>query len=309
MRRKAWIDIFLTLGLFLWAFFCPVAAHATTFVDDAGRSVSFERPFQRIVSLYGAHTENLCSLGLESALVGVSENDDWPASISAKAKFSVRDDAERFIASGADLVLVRPMVWERYGQLVEQLERAGMRVVALQPRTAEELRLYWRRLGELTGREAAAESMHARFEEGLEALRARTAQIPLEERKRVFFEAIHGQMKTFSPDSMAIFALRAAGGVNAAADAEANRGSNIADYGHERLLALGPKIDVYLAQVGPMNRVTQEDILKEKGFRAIKAVTEGKVFLVDEALVSRPTLRLLEGVSALGQRLYPELFR
>jgi iron complex transport system substrate-binding protein len=302
-------DGLLALALVLGLSLAPFPVWAISFVDDSGRTVTFEAPFQRIVSLYGAHTENLCSLGLESALVGVSENDDWPATISSKPRFSVRDDAERFIASGADLVLVRPMVWERYGQLVEQLERAGMRVVALQPRTAEELRVYWRRLGELTGRTVAAESMHARFEAELEALRGRTAQIPLEQRKRVFFESIHGQMKTFAPDSMALFALRAAGGVNAAADAQANRSSNIADYGHERLLALGPRIDVYLAQVGPMNRVTREEILEEKGFRAIKAVVEGKVFLVDEELVSRPTLRLLEGVRVLGKRLYPELFR
>jgi iron complex transport system substrate-binding protein len=287
---------------------CWSEARAASFVDDSGRSVQFEKPYRRIVSLYGAHTENLYSLGLGDALVGVGENDDWPEQAASKPRFSVRDDAERFIAAGPDLVLVRPMVWERYGQLVAQLERAGMSVVALQPRTAEELRGYWRRLGELTGREAAAAEMAARFEAEVADVRKRVAQIPDDKRKRVFFESIHSQMKTFAPESMAMYALLTAGGVNAAADAGANRNSNIADYGHERLLALGPEIDVYLAQRGPMNRVSEAEIRDEKGFQSIKAVAAGAVCVVDEALVSRPTLRLIEGMRAVGGCLYPELF-
>ncbi|MBI4797325.1 MAG: cobyrinate a,c-diamide synthase [Desulfarculus sp.] len=49
---------------------------------------------------------------------------------------------------------------------------------------------------------------------------------------------------------MGAFVLTSAGGVNVAGDAQAVRGTNIAAYGQERILAQGANIDVYLARRG-----------------------------------------------------------
>ena len=112
-------------------------------------------------------------------------------------------------------------------------------------------------------------------------------------------------MRTFSPESISIFCLTAAGGVNVADDAVSRRGTNIAGYSKERILARAEEIDVYLAQSGRMNRITVAEIIKEPGFGAIKAVRDGRVYLIDEHLVSRPTPRLLVGIKTLQQLLYP----
>ena len=126
--------------------------------------------------------------------------------------------------------------------------------------------------------------------------------------KQVYFEAIHSKMKTFSPGSMAIFALETAGGINIAFDAKPRRGTNIAVFGKEKLLTRGADIDVFLAQVGTMNRVSVETIKKESGFQVIKAVRNGEIYLIDEMIVSRPTLRLLYGIYEIGRVLYPEIY-
>lgn len=110
------------------------------------------------------------------------------------------------------------------------------------------------------------------------------------------------------PTSLAIFALESAGGINIASDARQVRSTNIAYYGKEHILAKGGDIDVFLAQQGVMNRVDKELIQQEPGFMAIKAVQEGEIYFIDEHLVSRPTMRLLEGVRTIGILLYPELF-
>ena len=73
-------------------------------------------------------------------------------------------------------------------------------------------------------------------------------------------------MRTFSPSAMPIFVLETAGGINVAGDAVPRRGTNIADYGKERILSRGREIDVYLAQFGPMNRPTVESIKAEPGY-------------------------------------------
>jgi iron complex transport system substrate-binding protein len=167
--------------------------------------------------------------------------------------------------------------------------------------------LYWRILGLLTGRVNNAETMVKEFKTTVAAVRKITGKI--DPKKRVYFESIHNKMKTFSPDSMAIFTLECAGGINLAADAVPVRGTNIANFGKERILALGNDIDVYLAQVGPMNRPTIESIVNETGFQTIKAVRKGEIHLIDETIVSRPTMRLLQGIVTIGEILYPKRFK
>jgi len=281
------------------------AAAAVRFVDDSGRGIVVERPFRRIISLYAAHTENLFSLGLGPEIIGVSPHEDHPPAARGKPVFRAGDDPERFLAARPDLVLIRPMIFRGHRALVETLKRAGVCVVSLQPRTVNQMYRYWHLLGLLTGRREEAAAMERRFQGELARVRALSAGIPREKRPRVFFESIHRRMKTFSPASMAVFVLEAAGGVNLATDARPVRGSNIAAYGKERILALAQRMDVYLAQVGAMNHVTVEQILHEPGFQAIRAVRLGRVYLVDEHIVSRPTLRLVQGMGRIHALLYP----
>ena len=111
-------------------------------------------------------------------------------------------------------------------------------------------------------------------------------------------------MRTFAPESISIFCLTTAGGINVAGDAVSRRGTNIAGYSKERILAKAEEIDVYLAQSGRMNRISVEQIINEPGFRAIKAIRSGRIYLIDEYLVSRPTPRLLQGIKTIHQLLY-----
>lgn len=282
---------------------------ANSFVDEAGRTITVTKPFSRIISLYPAHTENLFSLGLDREIVGVSMHEDYPPAALTKPSFDYRADPERILAARPDLVLIRPMIERSHPQLVAKLREAGITVVSLQPVSIDETYAYWRQLGLLTGKAAAAEAMVKRCQEELAASDRIVATIPERERQRVYFEAIHAKMKTFAPTSMAIFALEKAGGINVASDAERVRQTNIAAYGKERILAKAAMIDVFLAESGPMNRVEVATIVGEPGFGAIKAVREGKVFLVDEELIARPTLRLTEGIRQLGRLLYPRYFK
>jgi iron complex transport system substrate-binding protein len=54
-----------------------------------------------------------------------------------------------------------------------------------------------------------------------------------------------------------------------------------------------------------MIRVDKMMILEEPGFQSIKAIRDGRVYLIDEKQVSRPTLRLLSGIEQLNLLFYP----
>ncbi len=281
---------------------------AATITDQSGQVVKFNKPFSRIISLYAAHTENLFALGLDKNIIGVSKHDDFPVQATAKPKFYYRDDPEKFIAAHPDLVLIRPMIAHGYPDLAQKLRLAGITVISLQPTSIAETYQYWLKLGELCGRTEAARAMVQKFREKLQEIAAIVNTIPTAHRKKVYFEAIHRRMKTFTPTSMAIFCLETAGGINVAPEAKSVRKTNIAAFGKEHILAKAKDIDVFLAQTGRMNKVTITDIKNEPGFKAINAIRQNQIYLINEELVSRPTIRLLQGIDQIGTILYPAKF-
>lgn len=298
----------LFLGCCLaWSNLIPnLQAGQISVTDKKGRNIVINEPFERIISLYGAHTENLFYLELDSKIIGVSVNDSTPERVNSKSKFSYHDDPEKFLAARPDLVLIRPMIDNGYPNLIRQLERAGIVVFSFQPGNVEEMYDYWRVLGRLTGVPEKAEKMVVDFQQKIDRIRSMTQNII--PKKRVYFEAIHSRMKTFTPGAMPIFALETAGGINIASDAVASRNTNIAIYGKEQILSKASEIDVFLAQKGVMNSVSIDQIKSEPGFKIIRAVKNNQIYLIDENIISRPVPRLYQGILAIGRALYPDIF-
>jgi len=282
----------------------PRSCLAQQIVDQDGKQLTFTHPFQRIISLYPAHTENLAGLGLDREIIGISTADTYPSSVIDKPRFSDEDNAEKFIAAAPDLILIRPMISRAHPDLLKKLRQSGITIVSLQPTTIEQMYSYWRILGQLTGKTEEAAAMERLFQAGIAAVQKKLPQLSSDKRPGVYFEAIHSKMKTFSPTAIAIFAVEAAGGRNIASDASPRNDSNIAEYGKERILSKSEEIDVFLSQQGRMNRIDMETLRQEPGFRIIKAFRENRVYLIDEPLVSRPTLRLLQGVEEISRLLY-----
>lgn len=275
--------------------------------DDLGKTTVMEKPATRIISFYTAHTENLFSLGLNEEIIGVYATETYPPEALKKPAYDYREDPEKVIAAQPDLVLIRPFVKESAPDFVRALESAGINVVCLYPEKFEQFDDYISKLGILTGKEAEAARLLQKFHQDLKAIENTTAGLP---KKKVFFESTETEYRTITPDCMAAAALRMAGGVNIAADAQPiKEGSSIAPYGTERILAHAGEIDVYIAQRGSMNSGGTPDAIKIRpGFDTIKAVKEGKVYNIDEKLVSSPTFSFARGVRELARMLYPDTF-
>jgi len=260
---------------------------------------------RRIISLYAAHTEVLLRLGARANLVGISEQETYEGPETADWQpriFTPRDDVEKFLAVRPDLVLVRPMHLSSNRHLMAALGRAGIKVLARQVLKSDELYAYWRELGALVGREAEAEDLIADFDRQVAVYRAAADRRPRADRPGVFLEAIHTQVKTFTPDSLPVWLLELAGGRNVAADARAPRpGLIIADYGPERLLARAGEVDVFISQAGHMNRVGLRQILDRPVYQPLAAFKTGRVYKIPEAILARPTPALLEGLRELAR--------
>jgi iron complex transport system substrate-binding protein len=297
------MKIFLTVLSLLSAVLSLALAGPAT-AAPAREAASAKAPAERrIISLYAAHTEVLLHLGAKANLVGVSERktgeetDDWQPRV-----FSPRDDVEKFLAARPDLVLLRPMHLAGNRQLMAALGRAGIQVVARQVLSSDGLYAYWRELGALVGREAEAEALVADFDRQVAVYRAAADLRPEADKPGVFLEAIHSQVKTFTPDSLPVWLVELAGGRNVAADAKPKApGLIIAEYGLERLLARAGEVDVFISQAGPMNRAGLKQILSRPAYQPLAAVKTGRVYKIPEAVLARPTPALLEGLRELAR--------
>ncbi len=303
LKRPSITIFFMT---FLQILLCSSLLHGFAIEDSSGDMHQFESAARRIISLYPAHTENLAAFGAADSLIGISTSDTYPESILDKPKFSFHDSLEKFIEAEPDCILIRPMIADANPNLVKKLRDYGIRVISLQPSSVNELYDYWLSLGRISGFEDGAVKMIENFKLELNAIGETVKRIPAESRTKTYFESIHARMRTFSPESISMFCLTSAGGINVADDAVSRRGTNIAGYSKERILAKANDIDVFLAQSGRMNRITVQEILDEPGFGAIRAVRDGRVYLIDEHLVSRPTVRLLSGIRIIHDLLYPD---
>lgn len=259
--------------------------------------------YERIISLYPGHTDNVAALGAGTKLVGISENDREEI-LPGIPRFSMKAGPEALLALRPDLVLTRTLADSQNPELKKVLERAGVRVEVIDPPKWEDFEDYLRKIAELAGTspdEAVAELAHARAEISDAAAKMSRGQKPL-----VFVEATARELHTCSPDSWAAHLVELAGGRNAAAEAKPLRaGSSIAPWGLERVLeTINSGLDVYLVQQGPMNATDEASLRSRPWSRALENV---KTAVVPEYLLSRPSLSgLKEGGAMLIKIFYGE---
>ncbi len=284
--------------------------YAIDIVDDSGFRIRLERPADRIISLYSAHTENLFSLGLDREIIGVGTSAIYPYQARSKEVFDYRSDPEKVIAANPQIVIIRPFVERHSPDFVNSLKRAGITVVSLYPDNFAEFDEYILKLATITGKVAQAEVLLADFHAELDSLAAQTADIADQDRVGVYFESSDIEYKTVTPLSMAAHAIEYAGGRNVAADAQPiQEGSSIAVYGVENIVKKADEIDVYVTQRGVMGAGGNwHSISIRPGFDVIKAIRDHRVVEINQKIISSPTFRFIKGVKALQRAFYPEIF-
>lgn len=155
------------LGMACWM--ALPQAQALTLVDDRHVQVRLDGPPQRIVSLLPSLTETVCELGACARLVGTDRYSNFPASVKALPKTGGLDDAnvELIVALKPDVVLLSVS-----SRVMDRLEALGLKVVALEPRSHEDVQRVAGKVGALLGNAAAGERLWRRMEAEIDAASA-----------------------------------------------------------------------------------------------------------------------------------------
>lgn len=270
------------------------ALHADSLrIDDTGRAFAGPVPAGRILSLVPAATEILFALGAGPRVVARTDFCDHPPAARALPSVGngIRPAVEPILAFRPDLIVL--FAGPDNAATTDRLRQLAAPVFAVRHNTVEDLIRNIRRLGALTGRAEAADSLVRALHAGLDSVARAAAGPPV----RVYYDLWGDPPHTIGRGSYLNALIRIGGGRNVFEDLEAPSPQiNV-----EAVLAADP--DVILVPGGRSGTDPAEALRKRPGWRAIPAVREGRVGAVNPDLVHRLGPRLPEAARALADAI------
>ncbi len=269
--------------------------------DATGKDITLEAPPEKIVSLIPSNTEILFGLGLNDEIVGVTDNDDYPAEATKKDKVGGMDyNVEKIIALSPDIVFAHASGMGNSKGAIEQLEAAGVKVfVVADAKNFNETYTTIEQLGQATGKLEEAKKIVANMKAKVKEIETKLDGV---EPKKVFVESSdEPQIYTTGKGTFMNEMLEMIHAENVAADV-----NDWYQIDAEQIITKNPDVIVVAYNYVP-------DILKKipqrAGFETITAVKNKAIVQVDENITSRQGPRLADGLEELAKAVYPEAFK
>lgn len=249
---------------------------------------------RRLVSLTPSNTEILWALGLLPTVVGVDEDSDFPPEVKTIAKVGrdLQIDMERVNALNPDLVLASLSV-PGMERVVENLKATGLPHIVLAPTSVEAIYRDIEEVGKATGTEARAAALIAEMKARFDRVRSLSAAI--ENRPKAYWEWWPRPLIVPGNKSWMTGMLEAAGGINMFRDID----HESRPVEERSVLERDPDF-IFLCWVGALQpQMSVEKVKRRPGWDRLRAVKEGRIYLMDEGLYGRPGPRVVQGLELL----------
>jgi iron complex transport system substrate-binding protein len=243
----------------------------------AGQSIGEARPrVKRIVSLGPTVTEKLYLLGAQDRLIGVTTYCVRPVEACKKEKVGnvTEVNVERIIELKPDVVFATSLTDRRS---VENLKRLGMRLIVFaEPKSYAETNVQFLELGRMVGKEKEAQEIVEATGRKVDAIRSRIEGLPP---PKVFVQLGAKPLFAATKGSFVNDFVEFAGGINIARDA----GTGF--YSREEVLKEDPDVIIIVG----MDRAAESEKRTWQKFQVLKAVKNGRIFIMDSYRVCSPT--------------------
>jgi iron complex transport system substrate-binding protein len=271
----------------------PLMVHT----DGIGRHVWIPRHPLRIISLAPNITETLYLLGAQDRLVGNTTECNWPEAAKLVPKIGdlLNPNYEVILAARPDLVIASTAGNDQ--SAVMKLTKLGLPVYVAAPRSVSEIFQSVEDIGRITDRTVQGIQLVAQMKERLEKVSLRIAGLPP---VRAFFITWFDPLLAPGKTTFENDVLRLAGVISITSDIP----QYYPRYSLEQVLVKDPDVILNVEHEGdPL-----PDFRKTPGWRDLRAVKNGRVYVVSEFL-QHPSPLFVEGVEDLAQKLYPERFQ
>ena len=290
MKTRKILSLLLALALLAAA---ALTAQAETLTDMAGRDLVLDAPLTRAIALNPADCEILYALGAQDVLVGRGEYCNYPEDVLSlpSVNSGAQTNIEQILALQPQVIIMSKMA--QTVEQVEALEKAGVRVVISDAQSLEGVYEAIALLGELTGREEAAEALAQEMRSGFDAIRQQAQTIE----KTVYFEVspLEWGLWTSGKDTFLDELAQIVGLTNAFSDV-----TGWAEISQEQVLERDPDYIVTTAAYYGEGELPVDEIASREGWQDLRAVKNGAIYNADADMTSRPGPRLLDAAQALA---------
>jgi iron complex transport system substrate-binding protein len=257
-------------------------------VDDSGTAVVLAEPAGKIVSLSPHLTELLFSLGVGDRIEATVDFSDYPEAALKIPRlgnaFSV--SVEAVIEQSPDLIVA----WMTGGnhRTFEQLRALGYPVFVNEASSLVDIAAAVQQLGVLVGKPRRGRELAEDFKVGLERLKQsnRDADSP-----KVFFQISDAQLYTVNSQHLIGQAIEICGAENIFSDVE----FFVPMVSYESVVERNPDFLVVSSPYPEYKSVWNE--------RWENLGWSGRVRTIDASLITRPSLRMLEGIKVLCETI------
>jgi iron complex transport system substrate-binding protein len=281
----------VTASLFLSCVVLAVESFAAVTVeDDVGNKVELNEPAQRIVSLAPHLTEILFSLGVGDRIKGTSRFSDYP---SDALKIPVVGDA--FTVSVESVVAMQPDIifaWSSGGanRSLERLNKLGYIIYINEAKSLKDLGNTVNNVAVLVGKQSLGRQLQKESQRRLASLRQVYQSSPS---VSVFFQISDVSLYSINGDHLISQGIDVCNGENIFS------GGNISVplVSIESVLNLDPDVIVISKPEGGSESVWKDRWSQYPGFGE-------RLRWIDPGLISRPSLRMLDGIEQLCELIH-----
>tara|TARA_B110000459_G_scaffold203788_1_gene261790 strand:- start:3445 stop:4347 length:903 start_codon:yes stop_codon:yes gene_type:complete len=251
-------------------------------IDDLGEEIVLLKPARRVISLAPHITELIYSLGAEKQIVGTVKYSDYPPEASTLPRigdaFSL--NIESVLALKPDLIIA----WHTGGnnRPIERLRSLGLPVYTNEAKSLAGIGEAIIDIATLLGKKERGFALQQEFVTALENSRVVKKSSPV-----IFFQISDQELYTVSSEHLIGQAINHCGGKNLFSDIS----PNVSQVNQEMILANQPDVIVVTQRPGSESAWVKT----WRGFTG----TQYQVDTIDPDLISRPSLRMLDGIKAI----------
>ena len=266
------------------------AQAAITVKDDAGLTVTLNKPALRVISMAPHATELLFAAGGGSHVVGAVNYSDYPEAAKRIPRIgSNREiDIERMVALKPDLIVA--WMHNSAERQIDAARKLGVPVFQSDPQSLDSIPESVLRLGQLMGTEGAAKVTATQLRTRLASLRAQYAKrAPV----RTFYQVWDKPLYTLSGKHIISDAMRLCGGVNI----------------FDKLNVVAPIVTLEsVLQANPEAIIATAEknyggVELWKQYGSLQAVRSNNLFTLDGNLLNRAGPRMIEGTATMCEVL------